>query len=211
VKLLGIYLSRELDERRDSRRSVVAVARCSGTHTLTGRDMTEEAALRQLRWLGQERVLGRHVGSDRLIQAGLDALLAGVDTPSAPLLAGLGRREEPEAPELFDRLLDELGFHYETPEDEAEAAWALIYRLAEQTVDGSLDPAVGADQIWLIMLTTLDMCHPYPDELSPVAACASDLDDWNEEWDITLAELKDNAFRAAQHLLRSRPTSERQW
>ncbi|AZM61708.1 hypothetical protein DMA10_00220 [Streptomyces sp. WAC 01420] len=39
--------------------------------------MARAEALEQLRQLAQARALGRHVGSDRLIQVGLDALLAG--------------------------------------------------------------------------------------------------------------------------------------
>ncbi|MGW2820838.1 hypothetical protein ACWC24_07505 [Streptomyces sp. NPDC001443] len=166
--------------------------------------MTEEEALRQLRRVAQERALGRHVGSDRLIQAGLDALLAGVDTQSIALLAGLGRREEPEASDLFDQVLEELGLHFETPADPTAASWALIYWLAEEIVDGSLDPATGADQIWLEMLTELDLRWPYPEELRPIALCASDLEDWNESWDISLDDLKAKAFQAAQRLLRAR-------
>ncbi|MEF9887246.1 hypothetical protein [Streptomyces sp. P9-A4] len=44
--------------------------------------MTHGEAIQQLSHRGRQRAFGRHVGSDRLIQAGLDALLAGVDTPS---------------------------------------------------------------------------------------------------------------------------------
>ncbi|WP_203671957.1 MULTISPECIES: hypothetical protein [unclassified Streptomyces] len=73
--------------------------------------MTRTEAIRRLRMLAKERTfgcqMGRQVGSDRLIQAGLDALLANVDSPSIPLLAGLGKKEEPEAPELFDGGVDE--------------------------------------------------------------------------------------------------------
>ncbi|MFI6355475.1 hypothetical protein ACIBJF_23040, partial [Streptomyces sp. NPDC050743] len=201
--------------RRDHGRSGIEVPRkrhrgTMPTHILTGggANMTEEEALRQLRRVAQERALGRHVGSDRLIQAGLDALLAGVDTPSIALLAGLGRREEPEAPDLFDQVLEELSLHFETPADPTAASWALIYWLAEQIVDGSLDPATGADQIWLEMLTELDLRWPYPEELHPIALCASDLEDWNESWDISLDDLKAKAFQAAQHLLRARPPEE---
>jgi hypothetical protein len=124
--------------------------------------------------------------------------------PSLPLLAGLGRREEPEAPELFDRVLGELGLHFASPEDPTEVSWALIYWWAEQILDGSLDPAVGADRIWLEMLTELDLRWPYPEELRPIAVCASELEDWNDTWDTPLEELKAEAFRAAQRLLRGR-------
>ncbi|MET7568287.1 hypothetical protein ABZT04_07245 [Streptomyces sp. NPDC005492] len=109
--------------------------------------MTREEAMRQLGRLGRWRAFGRHVGSDQLIQAGLDALLADVDSPSVPLLAGLARREEPDAPELFDQVLDELGLFFEPPADPTAAKWSLAYWLAEQIIDGSLAPSTGADLI----------------------------------------------------------------
>ena len=46
--------------------------------------MTKEEAKAQLGQLARARAFGCHVGSDRLIQAGLDALLADVDSPSLP-------------------------------------------------------------------------------------------------------------------------------
>lgn len=110
--------------------------------------VTRAQALKQLRTLAQARALGRHVGSDRLIQAAVDALLADIDSPSLPLLAGLGRCEEHCARELFDHVEDELGIGFEAPADPTAAKWALAYWLADQVVDGSLDPAIGADLIW---------------------------------------------------------------
>lgn len=71
--------------------------------------MTRDDALKQLSHIARERAFGRHVGSDRLIQAGLDALIAGVESSSLAMLAGLLRSEEPEAPALFDQVLEELG------------------------------------------------------------------------------------------------------
>ncbi|MEU4929506.1 hypothetical protein AB0G54_23770 [Streptomyces yokosukanensis] len=70
--------------------------------------MTRDDALKQLSHIVRERAFGRHVGSDRLIQAGLDALIAGIESPSLATLAGLLRSEEPEAPALFDQVIEEL-------------------------------------------------------------------------------------------------------
>lgn len=103
------------------------------------------------------------MGSDRLIQAGLDVLLADVDSPSLPLLAGLARREETEAPELFDQVLDELGLSFEPPADPTAAQWAPAFWLAEEITDGSLDPATGAELIWTEVAEALD----YPEALQP--------------------------------------------
>lgn len=103
--------------------------------------MTSDDALDQFRHIARERTFGRHVGSDRLIQAGLDALMAGVESPSLALPAGLLRSEEPEAPELFDQVLEELGLLFRPPANPQAAKWAMAYWIAGQIADGSLDPA----------------------------------------------------------------------
>lgn len=53
--------------------------------------------------------LGDTVGSDRLIQMTLDALMAGIDTPALRQLAGLSRSEEPDAHDLLAQVIHELG------------------------------------------------------------------------------------------------------
>ncbi len=162
--------------------------------------MTRDEALHQLRQLARAQALGRHVGSDRLIQAGLDALLADVDTPSLALLAGLGRREEHEARELFDHVVDELGLGFEAPSDPIAAKWALAYWLAAQIVDGSLDPATGADLIWAEAAMELD----YPDRLQPIVECAIQLADWNAACSTPLEQLKEEVLVAARALVEHR-------
>ncbi|WP_327429481.1 hypothetical protein [Streptomyces sp. NBC_01236] len=159
--------------------------------------MTRDEALDRLRQLARAQAFGHHVGSDRLIQAGLDALLADVDAPSLALLAGLGRREEHEARELFDHVVDELGLGFEVPADPIAARWALAYWLAAQIVDGSLDPATGADLIWVEAATELD----YPNRLQPIVDCAIELDDWNANWSTPLEQLKEEVLVAARVLV----------
>ncbi|MFC8372686.1 MULTISPECIES: hypothetical protein [Streptomyces] len=159
--------------------------------------MTRDEGLDRLRQLARARALGRHVGSDRLIQAGLDALLADVDSPSLALLAGLGRREEHEAQELFDHVVDELGLGFEAPADPIAAKWALASWLAAQIVDGFLDPATGADLIWVEAAMELD----YPDRLQPIVELAIQLDDWNADWSTPLEQLKEEVLVAARALV----------
>ncbi|MBD9700723.1 hypothetical protein IHE56_01170 [Streptomyces sp. ID01-12c] len=159
--------------------------------------MTRDEALYRMRQLARARALGRHVGSDRLIQAGLDALLADVDSPSLALLAGLGRREEHEARELFDHVVGELGLGVEAPADPIAARWALAYWYAAQIVDGSLDPATGADLIWVEAASDLG----YPEALQPIVECAVHLDDWNADWSTPLEQLKEEVLVAARALV----------
>lgn len=103
--------------------------------------MTPDDALKHLSCIARERAFGRHVGSDRLIQAGLDALIAGVESPSLAILAGLLRSEEPEASALFDQVLEELGLSFDPPAEPRAAKWALAEWIGGQIADGSLDPA----------------------------------------------------------------------
>ncbi|MFJ3800487.1 hypothetical protein ACIPSJ_29950 [Streptomyces sp. NPDC090088] len=161
--------------------------------------MTKDEALDRLRQLARAQAFGHHVGSDRLIQAGLDALLADVDAPSLALLAGLGRREEHEARELFAHVVEELGLGFEVPADPIAARWALAYWLAAQIVDGSLDPATGANLIWVEVAMELG----YPDRLQPIVHCAIELDDWNANWSTPLEQLKEEVLVAARALIES--------
>ncbi|MFF8486674.1 hypothetical protein [Streptomyces antibioticus] len=83
--------------------------------------MTRDDALQRFRHIARERAFGRYVGSDRLIQAGLDALIAGVESLSLAMPAGLLRSEEPVAPALLDQ---ELGLLFHAPADPRAAKWA---------------------------------------------------------------------------------------
>ncbi|MFJ3950505.1 hypothetical protein ACIPXV_10605 [Streptomyces libani] len=158
--------------------------RCRGYRRLrfsppTGGPVTHDEALKELSRLAHERAFGGYVGSDTIIQAGLDALLAGVESESLAMLAGLGRNEELEAPDLFERVLYELGLDVDVPAEARAARWALAYWLAGQMVDGSLDPAAGTFRIWRDVAWDLN----YPDELQPLVVCAYNLDDWDENWE----------------------------
>ncbi|KJK38239.1 hypothetical protein UK15_18470 [Streptomyces variegatus] len=159
--------------------------------------MTHDDALKQLSHIARERAFGRHVGSDRLIQAGLDALIAGADSPSLAMLAGLFRSEEPEAPALFDQVLEELGLLFHPPADPRAAKWAMAYWVAGQIADGTLDPAVGTH------LISADIAYElgYPVELEPLVHCAHSLDCWEESWGGSVEELKGEAVEAAKQFL----------
>jgi hypothetical protein len=165
-------------------------------------DMTEDGdgALDRLRLLVQSQAFGWHVGADRMIQAALDALLAEVEAPSLPLLAGLGRGEEHEARDLFNSLTEELGIHFEAPADRTAFRWAHAYWLAEQIVDGSLDPGWGADLIWMEAASPLD----YPEELQQVVEHAIHLDDWDESRPVSKEQLREGALQAARELVEHR-------
>ncbi|MFE0190902.1 hypothetical protein [Streptomyces sp. NPDC058989] len=166
--------------------------------------MSRDEALKELSRIAHERAFGGYFASGTLIQIGLDALLAGVESESLAMLAGLGRNEELEAPDLFERVLNELGLEVEVPADARATRWALAYWLAGQMVEGSLDPAVGAFRIWRDVAVDFD----YPDALQPLIVCAHALDDWDENWDVSVEKLKNDAVEAAAHFLSRQPPVE---
>ncbi|MER7810376.1 hypothetical protein [Streptomyces sp900116325] len=166
--------------------------------------MTRDDAIKQLSHIARERAFGRHVGSDRLIQAGLDALIAGVESPSLAMLAGLLRSEEPEAPALFGQVLEELGLLFHPPADPRAAKWAMAYWIAGQIADGSLDPATGTLLICADIAYDLD----YPEELEPFVYCAHNLDGWEESWGVSIEELNSEAVKAAKQFLSKRSIAE---
>ncbi|MFI7316894.1 hypothetical protein [Streptomyces venezuelae] len=107
-----------------------------------------------------------------LVQLGLDALMADIETPSLPLLAGLARGEHPQARELFDLVLEELSLLPLTAEDLAKARWTAAQWWARQIVACRLDPVHGAKLIYEEAAAELD----YPDALQPIVDLARALD-----------------------------------
>ncbi|MFD7915678.1 hypothetical protein ACFV30_34055 [Streptomyces sp. NPDC059752] len=166
--------------------------------------MTPDDALKQLSHIARERAFCSHVGSDRLIQTGLDALIAGVESPSLAILAGLLRAEEPEAPALFDQVLEELGLVFQPPADPRAAKWAMAHWVASQIADGTLAPATGTHIIWADIAYDLG----YPDDLEPLVSCALSWDDCQESWGVPFEELNKEAVEAAKQFLIKRSAAE---
>ncbi|MFF4393944.1 hypothetical protein ACFY0G_45760 [Streptomyces sp. NPDC001552] len=166
--------------------------------------MTPDDALKQLSHIARERAFCRHVGSDRLIQTGLDALVAGVESPSLAMLAGFLRAEEPEAPALFDQVLEELGLVFQPPTDPRAAKWAMAHWVAGQIADGTLAPATGTHIIWADIAYDLG----YPDDLEPLVSCALSWDDCQESWGVPFEELNKEAVEAAKQFLIKRSAAE---
>jgi hypothetical protein len=106
-------------------------------------------AVRELRLAAIQRLVGHDVGSDRLIELALGALLAGVESESLPLLAGLNRAEEPDAGELFDHVIGELRLlPSELPAEHVARTGALVWWWAQLIVDAELDMRSGAELIY---------------------------------------------------------------
>jgi hypothetical protein len=149
--------------------------------------------------------LGQHVGSDQLIKIALDAVLAGIDSPALVQLAGLSRKEEPEAHELFTIACDELGLAPTLPPDPGAACWELIRWLSQLIVAGDLPPEDG---VWLIEQSWLDawQSSDYPAILRPLIGAAIQWGEWAEEWDTPRETYRQEIIDGArQILLRPRP------
>lgn len=97
--------------------------------------------------------------------------MAGVDTPSLRLLAGLGRNEEQEAHDLFAAVLDELDLSGDIPDNQVDALWSLARAAAAAIVDGDVDPVKGAERIWQGFAKPLD----YPPELMSFVSAVVDV------------------------------------
>ncbi|WP_328929885.1 hypothetical protein OG429_38425 [Streptomyces sp. NBC_00190] len=96
------------------------------------------------------------------------------------MLAGLLRSEEPEAPALFDQVLEELGLLFHPPAGPRAAKWAMAYWIVGRIADGSLDPVTGTHLIWADIAYDLG----YPKELEPLVHCARNLGGWEESWGV---------------------------
>lgn len=158
--------------------------------------VTADEAVEHLRMLALERLIGRHVSAAQLVQAGLVALVLDVEAPSLALLAGLTRREELRAGELFEDVTGELGLTTGLPEDEADQRWILVRWWLQLIVNGSLHPATGGDLIWYEGWAELG----YPEALRPVFDATVQYDEWTPDWPMPREELSAANIQAARPL-----------
>ncbi|MFJ9610342.1 hypothetical protein ACIRS1_28795 [Kitasatospora sp. NPDC101176] len=135
--------------------------------TTSGTPGTAAGAVQELRGIAHAWVDGRYAELESLIQAAVRALSAGVDTPSLWLLAWLLSGEEAQAPGLFDRVMDELGFGFRPPGgagDYWQGRLALARWWAAEIAGGWLDPVEGA----LLIVENVAEAYGACEELAPV-------------------------------------------
>lgn len=128
--------------------------------------------LRDLQEIAIREAGGETVGANVLIDTALQALLEGVDSPSLPLLAGLTRREEAEAHDLFRAVAEELGIAPPSPVETQIQRWQLVRWLCDAIASGTADPDPAGFLIWDQAWDQLDR----PDLLRPLIG-------WLSEWD----------------------------
>ncbi|MEU6667979.1 hypothetical protein [Streptomyces sp. NPDC046727] len=139
-----------------------------------------------------------------LVQLGLDALMADVEAPSLPLLAGLARGEYSQARELFDLVLEELGLLPLASDNLAKARWTAARWWAGQIVACRLDPGHGAKLIHRESAAELD----YPDALQPIVDLARALDSPNGQ-PPDRQHMRDRVTSAARDFLATEPHQDR--
>jgi hypothetical protein len=153
-----------------------------------------EDTIEELRMLAIRQSLDGLVRADLLIDAALRAVIEGVDSPSLPILAGLTRKEEPEAQELFRKVVAELDLE---PADAVEGRWQLVRWWCREIVEGRLQPEVGGRMIWWEGWDELG----YPDSLQPLVGWVSEWEDWKADWGIDREEYERRIVAEAGALL----------
>ena len=101
--------------------------------------------------------LGR-VASEALPRIAVDALEAGLDTPSLRRLAGELHPLLAETGPLFEEVLWELGVAIP---DKSRAALFIAKSYSTQITEGSLSPYEGAREIWQIELAVVTKLGPF--------------------------------------------------
>ncbi len=124
-----------------------------------------------LRELAIDRLAGRDVRTSHLVEAGLDAIVAGLDAPSLGLLAGLGSSAGDAVDEAFGQVIDELGL--ELPADATAARWLLIHGWLIAMVEGDLTPAAGG-----ALVSEVGELLGSPAELRGITRWSAMLDKW---------------------------------
>lgn len=153
--------------------------------------------VQSLRMIAISELLGRHVGSDQLISAAVDAVLAGVAGEALAQLAGLGRAEEPEAHGLFGQVVHELGLTPTLPVDPRVARWELVRWWCQLIVTEELRPEIGGRLIWFDGWNELDC----PEALQSLVGWVSEWDDWDPNWNVPRETYAQRITEAAEQLL----------
>ena len=143
--------------------------------------ITAHEAIEYLRMLALERLIGRQHHPHQLIEAGLTALVLGVETESLSLLAGLSHTEHERADTLFDQVLAELALPENLPSDDTDipreaARWELVRWWLRLIANGSLAPGAGGDVIAYEGWSALAR----PQSLQPLV---DEINAYNDEWD----------------------------
>jgi hypothetical protein len=156
--------------------------------------------LQALRMAAVRERLGQIVRSDELVRLAVEAVVGGLDGVALVELAGLTHREEPEAHDVFARVVDELALAPDLPADARAARWELVRWWCSLIVDGHVAAEVGGRLIWNEGWVQLD----YPEVLRPIVGWVSEWEDWTDAWGEPRETYCRRIVEAARDVLRSR-------
>ncbi|WP_326567531.1 hypothetical protein VSH64_37730 [Amycolatopsis rhabdoformis] len=143
--------------------------------------------------LAVDRLAGRAVLPDDLVAAAVRAVVAGLDSPTLPMLAGLGR-DDTTAPDLFAQVVAELGI--EMPADAASARWQLLGAALAALARGDVSVNEGATAVW-----ELDARLGHPEALTEVRRWIAMLDSWIPTDVTPVSFCEDQILQQARELL----------
>ena len=93
------------------------------------------------------RMAAGELRSEELPGLATDALVRGIDSPALRILAGQAPSDVRESADLFRRAVNELDVNVP---DAEQARWHLVRMTAQHIVDGRINPAAGASDIWMM-------------------------------------------------------------
>ncbi|MEV6897971.1 hypothetical protein [Amycolatopsis sp. NPDC051372] len=147
----------------------------------------------ELAALAMDRLVGRTVLPDDLVTAAARAIVAGLDSPTLPELAGLGH-DDTTASDLFSQVVAELGI--EVPTDAATARWQLLGEALAALARGDVSVNEGATAVW-----ELDRRLDYPDALDEMRRWIAMLDAWIPTDVTPVSFCEDQILQRARELL----------
>jgi hypothetical protein len=119
-----------------------------------------------------------------VVDAAVDLLVHGVDTPNLRILAGHDRADASELKEDLDATLGDLGFE---PFDAAAAALHQIDDLARRLLEDSVDPQEGCQRVWA---TYVRGDYPRGHELAQLVSVADHFNHGFATWGPPFADVQ---------------------
>ncbi|WP_432849105.1 hypothetical protein ACQPXB_00700 [Amycolatopsis sp. CA-161197] len=147
----------------------------------------------ELAALAVDRLAGRTVLPDDLVAAAVRAVVAGLDSPTLPELAGLGH-DDATAPDLFAQVVAELGI--EVPADAAAARWQLLGEALAVLARGDVSVKEGATAVW-----ELDSRLDHPGALAEMRRWIAMLGSWIPTDVTPVSFCEDQILQQARELL----------
>ena|GEM_PF-1781262 len=145
------------------------------------------------------------LSSDELPDIAESLILRGMQSPNLLRLLAVEKGESSEcARKYFEHSLSELGQQMPTRE---RAALILATQIANQIIDGTIPPDVGAMTIWKDLVVKLEKTPPelwlFVSNSSAIEDCQSDAGFWGTDHSELISQCQLEIRQAAERLIRS--------